>query len=69
MKSKTLRIWLVGFVMEHGGEHCGLWLRMLMTDGEERVRTAANAALAAIAEIEPTNSTARANNPVVPADE
>ncbi len=65
--SPDRRLWLVGFVIEHGGEHCGPWLRMLMTDGEERIRIAANEALAALAKVEST--TARANDPVVPADE
>lgn len=39
------RVWLVGYVTERGGAHESEWLRMLLADADERVRTAARQAM------------------------
>ncbi|MBN2561454.1 MAG: hypothetical protein JXQ75_11050 [Phycisphaerae bacterium] len=43
------RVWLVGYVCEAGGTERDEWLKMLRSDGDERVRTAAAAALRSVA--------------------
>lgn len=66
--STERRVWLVGFVTELGGEHREPWLRMLMDDGDERVRTAAAEALTVVVSGDSNDPIVQANNRPGPAD-